>query len=163
MNQPSSYYANLDFKPFDCQEKVKEFLALLKHPQVQSFLKLFIDSSIATSELEILQRLTALEDSQAEPKSAENKPMEQIPLPETKTEQRACKVAEKLKGKKFLSSKEIINYLKYEIEDKLKVKEGANVRQTKKEVLEKVIKLFPNTFLDKKKCGRREVRLIFGM
>jgi len=72
-------------------------------------------------------------------------------------------VAEKLKGKKFLSSKEIVNYLKYEIEDKLKVKEGANVRQTKKEVLEKVIKLFPNTFLDKKKCGRREVRLIFGM
>src|SRR5664279_3465248 len=106
----STNYADLDFKPFDCQEKVKEFLALLKHPQVQSFLKLFIDSSIATSELEILQRLTALEDSQAEPKSAENKPMEQIPLPETKTEQRACKVAEKLKGKKFLSSKETVSY-----------------------------------------------------
>ena len=86
--------------------------------------------------------------------------MEQIPLPETKTELRACKVAEKLKGKKFLSSREIVNYLKYDIEDKLRVKEGTNARQIKKEVLDKVIKLFPNTFLDKKKCGRREVRLI---
>jgi len=158
----STNYANLDFKPFDCQEKVKEFIALLKYPEVQNFLKLFIDSSIATSELEILQRLTALEDSRAEARIEENKPLEQIPLPETKTELRACKVAEKLKGKKFLSSREIVNYLKYEIEDKLKVKEGTNVRQTKKEVLEKVIKLFPNTFLDKKKCGRREVRLVFG-
>jgi len=162
MYKPSTNYATLDFKPFDCQEKVKEFLALLKHPEVQNFLKLFIDSSIATSELEILQRLTALEDSRAEARIEESKPLEQIPLPETKTELRACKVAEKLKGKKFLSSKEIVNYLKYEIEDKLKVKEGTNVRQIKKEVLEKVIKLFPNTFLDKKKYGRREVRLILA-
>jgi len=141
-------------------EPVKQLIELLKNPEVQSFLKFFIDSSIATSELQILQRLTTLEDSQAEPRIKENKPMEQIPLPETKTELRACKVAEKLKGKKFLSSREIVNYLKYDIEDKLRVKEGTNARQIKKEVLDKVIKLFPNTFLDKKKCGRREVRLI---
>ena len=157
----SVYHATIDNKSI-VSEKVKQLINLLKDPEVQTFLKLFIDSSIATSELEILQRLTALEDSRAEPKAEENKPIEQIPLPETKTEQRACKVAEKLKGKKFLSSREIVNYLKYEIEDKLRVKEGTNARQIKKEVLEKVIKLFPNTFLDKKKCGRREVRLILA-
>jgi hypothetical protein len=59
-----------------------------------------------------------------------------------------------------LDSKEIVNYLKHGIDEHLRVKEGQNVRQIKKEVLNKVIQLFPNMFLDKKKQGRREVRLI---
>ena len=57
----SSYYDIPDFKPFDCKEKVKEFIALLKYPEVQAVLKLIIDSSIATSDLQILQRLAAVE------------------------------------------------------------------------------------------------------
>jgi|SRR5664280_119250 hypothetical protein len=61
MYEPSTNYATLDFKPFDCQEKVKEFIALLKYPEVQAVLKLFIDNSIVTSDLQILQRLATLE------------------------------------------------------------------------------------------------------
>ena len=57
----STNYANLDFKPFDCKDKVTQFLALLKYPEVQAVLKLLIDSSIATSDLQILQRLAAVE------------------------------------------------------------------------------------------------------
>jgi hypothetical protein len=63
MYEPSTNYATLDFKPFDCHEKVKEFIALLKYPEVQAVLKLFIDSSIATSDLQILQRLSAVESA----------------------------------------------------------------------------------------------------
>lgn len=59
-----------------------------------------------------------------------------------------------------MDSKEIVNYLKHGIDEHLRVKEGQNVRKIKKEVLNKVIQLFPNMFLDKKKQGRREVRLI---
>src|SRR5665647_3822771 len=61
MYEPSTNYATLDFKPFDCQEKVKEFIALLKYSEVQAVLKLFIDNSIVTSDLQILQRLATLE------------------------------------------------------------------------------------------------------
>ena len=156
----STHYDLIDFKPFDCQEKVKEFLTLLKHPEVQNFLKIFIDSSIATSDLQILQRLSRLEDSQASQQLNEQKEIEQIPIPTTKTELRACKVASILKGKRSLSAGEIIGYLKHGIDEHLRVKEGQNARQIKKEVLNKVIQLFPALRLDKRKNGRREVRLV---
>ena len=42
-------------------ESVQQFLALMEEPDVQSVLKLFIDSAIAESELKILKRLTDIE------------------------------------------------------------------------------------------------------
>jgi len=50
----------LDFKCFDL-EPVQKFLELLQNQEVQAFLKLFIENSIATSELHILKRLTDIE------------------------------------------------------------------------------------------------------
>jgi hypothetical protein len=156
---PSLYHATKDYKSFG-NETVSQFLELLKHPDVQTFLKTFVDCAIAQSDLQILQRLTALEDSQAAPQLNEQIESGQIPIPTTRTEQRACKVAERLKGKRFLSSSEIIGYLKSGIEEPLRIKEGQNYRQIKKEVISKVVQMFPSLKMDKKKTGRREVRLI---
>jgi hypothetical protein len=65
-------------------------------------------------------------------------------------------------GSKFLSSEEIVHFLKYEIDELYRVSEGQNVRQTKKEVLEKAVKLFHNNvFLSQKSHGRKNVRIIY--
>ena len=60
----SSYKDILDFKVFDCtakEEKVNQFLALIKDPDIQPVFKLIIENILATSELKILKRLAALE------------------------------------------------------------------------------------------------------
>ena len=86
--------------------------------------------------------------------------------PTSKTEIRAFKLVERLKkarenaGNKFLSSAEIIGFLKSGIDDALKVKEGQNVRQIKKEVLEKAAKMFPEVFVSQKTTGRKDLRLV---
>src|SRR5450759_5228789 len=156
MYEPSSYYDLPDFKPFDCQEKVKEFIALLKYPEVQAVLKLFIDSSIATSDLQILKRLAAVETALglndfSEEDSQPNipaqisslvervdnisvnfkQPVEPVRAPATKTESRAHLLVAKLKGlrgKGFLSSREVINFLRQEIDEKFRVGDNQNVR-----------------------------------
>ena len=65
-------------------------------------------------------------------------------------------------GNKFLSSEEIVSFLRYNIDEPYRVPEGQNVRQTKKEVLDKAVKLFPNdVFLSQKSHGRRNVRIIY--
>jgi hypothetical protein len=92
-----------------------------------------------------------------------------VPILTTKTEIRTHLLVEHLKhnvqersGSKFLSSEEIVNFLKYEIDDLYRMSEGQNVRQTKKEVLTKAIELFPNNvFLDQKSHGRKNVRIIY--
>jgi hypothetical protein len=86
--------------------------------------------------------------------------------PTSKTEIRACKLVERLKkaretaGNKFLSSLEMVNFLRHGIDDDYKVKEGQNVRQIKKEVLEKAVKMFPDVFISQKSTGRRDLRLV---
>ena len=40
---------------------VKQFLELLNNPEVQTFLKLFNDNCLATSDLKILKRLSKIE------------------------------------------------------------------------------------------------------
>jgi hypothetical protein len=63
---------------------------------------------------------------------------------------------------KFLSSEEIVHFLKYEIDELYRVREGHNIRQTKKEVLDKAIKLLPNNvFLSQKSHGRKNRRMIY--
>ena len=64
MNQPSSYYDTLDFKPFDCpskEEKINKFKMLMKDPEVQPFFRNYIENIIATSDLRILKRLDRIE------------------------------------------------------------------------------------------------------
>ncbi len=94
---------------------------------------------------------------------------EPVPILTTKTEMRAHLLVEHLKndvqersGGKFLSSEEIVSFLRYDIDEPYRVREGQNIRQTKKEVLDKAVKLFPNNvFLSQKSHGRRNVRIIY--
>lgn len=182
----SIHHATIDNKSF-VPERVKQLIELLKYPEVQTFLKLFIDNSIVTSDLNILKRLATIENKLGfndlldsdEPTIPEqlsiladriakivNGPRcEPENSPTTKTESRAHLHVAKLKGmrgKGFLSSQEIVQFLKHGIEERYKVGDKQNVRQVKKEVLQKIVELFPDMQLDKKKYGRREVRLILG-
>src|SRR5665647_278777 len=182
----STNYANLDFKPFDCQEKkdkVNQFLALLHDPDIKPVLNLYLENFLATSELRVLKRLAALEAmlglNDMEPEEelsipaqlnllasridnanvADLQSLEPIQAPATKTESRAHLLVAKLKGlrgKKFLSSKEVVSFLRQEIDEKFRVGDKQNVRQCKKEVLEKAAELFTDIKLDKKTYGRRE-------
>jgi hypothetical protein len=103
-----------------------------------------------------------------EPVQKEHIP-EPVPILTTKTEIRAYLLTEHLKndvqeriGGKFLSSEEIVSFLRYDIEEPYRVLEGQNIRQTKTEVLDKAVKLFPNNiFLSQKSYGRRNVRIIY--
>lgn len=182
----SIHHATIDNKSF-VPERVKQLIELLKYPEVQTFLKLFIDNSIVTSDLNILKRLATIENKLGfndlldsdEPTIPEqlsiladriaeivNEPRcEPENSPTTKTESRAHLLVAKLKGmrgKGFLSSQEIVQFLKHGIEERYKVGDKQNVRQVKKEVLQKIVELFSDMQLDKKKYGRREVRLILG-
>ena len=182
----SIHHATIDNKSF-VPERVKQLIELLKYPEVHTFLKLFIDNSIVTSDLNILKRLATIENKSGfddlldsdEPTIPEqlsiladriakivNEPRcEPENSPTTKTESRAHLLVAKLKGmrgKGFLSSQEIVQFLKHGIEERYKVGDKQNVRQVKKEVLQKIVELFPDMQLDKKKYGRSEVRLILG-
>jgi hypothetical protein len=171
------------------KDKVNQFLALLQDPDIKPVLNLYLENFLATSELKILKRLAALEQvmglnnmdlseeheltipeqlnilaDRIDNTQVVNKPPEEPEdRPVTKTENRAYLLVEKLKSlrsKKFLDSREIVQFLKHGIEERYRVKEGQNARQAKKECLEKAAELFPYVSLDKKKHGRREVRLI---
>jgi hypothetical protein len=122
-------------------------------------------------ELTIPEQLTLLAeriDNVTEPVQRESIP-EPVPILTTKTEMRAHLLVEHLKndvqersGGKFLSSEEIVFFLRYGIDELYRVREGQNIRQTKKEVLDKAVKLFPNNvFLSQKSHGRRNVRIIY--
>jgi len=180
-------------------EKINQFLALMKDPEVQPFFRMYIENILATSELKILKRLATVEtllglddfsdfgddeheltipeqltllaeriDNATEHVQRESIP-ESGPILTTKTEIRAHLLVEHLKndvqeraGGKFLSSEEIVNFLKHDIDKLYRVSEGQHVRQTKKEVLDKAVKLFPNNvFLSQKSHGRKNVRMIY--
>jgi PHD/YefM family antitoxin component YafN of YafNO toxin-antitoxin module len=174
-----------------------------KDPEVQPFFRNYIENIIenvhATSELNILKRLKAIEivlglsdysdfgdeeheltipeqlsilaeriDDMTEIAKREAIP-EPVQILTTKTEIRAHLLVEHLKndgqdrsGDKFLSFEKIVHFLKYEIDEPYRVQEGQNIRQTKKKVLDKAIKLFPNNvFLSQKAHGRRKVIIIY--
>jgi hypothetical protein len=131
----------------------------------------FSASGDEEDELTIPEQLSLLAeriDNVTEPVQRESIP-EPVPIFTTKTEMRAHLVVEHLKndvqeraGSKFLSSEEIVSFLRYDIDELYRVREGQNVRQTKKEVLDKAVKLFPaNIFLSQKSHGRKNVRIIY--
>ena len=122
-------------------------------------------------ELTVPEQLSLLAeriDNVTEPVQRESIP-EQVPIFTTKTEMRAHFLTDHLKndvqersGSKYLSSEEIVSFLRYDIEEPYRVQEGQNIRQTKKEVLDKAVKLFPNNvFLNQKSHGRKNVRIIY--
>jgi hypothetical protein len=87
----------------------------------------------------------------------------EIKNPETKTEERAFLLVEELKssGKEYFSSHEIISFLKSKLPDSCKLDEKVqNVHKVKSDVLRKAENMFNDVFMNKKKTGHREVRLI---
>src|SRR5208283_232562 len=180
-------------------DKINQLLMLIKDPEIQPFFRNYIENIIATSDLRILKRLTAVEkllglndysDFENEERAitipeqlsilAERidnvtEPVPREPIPEpvqiltSRTEIRAHLLVEHLKndvlerqGSKFISSKEIVHFLKNEIPIDYRVGDIQNIRKVKKDVFEKARKMYPdNVLLNKKTTGRKDVRLIF--
>lgn len=137
-------------------------------------------AAIATSELNILKRISALEEQlgiiESEvptiPERLEKleekvntstftfePPVEPEIKPTTQTEERAIELIAELKttDKGYLSTREIIHFLKR------RVPNIKNVWKVKKDVLEKAQELYPDTIsLNKRDRGRHEIRLILG-
>lgn len=88
----------------------------------------------------------------------------------SKTEIRAVALVEHLKdmpkrnNQVSLTSREIMDFLKYKIPDEYRVNSKVkNPRQIKKDVIEKVVELYPDiVFTDKKKTGNKEVRILYN-
>lgn len=64
-------------------------------------------------------------------------------------------------GKTFLKSNEIMDFMKSGLSEPLRMKDIKNPRQFKKDVIQKASKMFPFIVLDKKKEGRRDVRVVY--
>jgi hypothetical protein len=72
-------------------------------------------------------------------------------------------VAIKGKDQIVIGSREIKNYLTNHIQPEYRVGDVNNFRKVKKDVLTTLKKLLPdNVLLDRKKYGRREIRLVYG-
>jgi hypothetical protein len=183
-------------------EKINQFLMLIKDPDVQPILRMYIENILATSDLRILKRLTAIEtvlelndypieDDEAEstiPRQisllsdqikAVTKPNnkqsiiepihESIHIGMSKTTARAIllfqdviEVAIEGKNQIVIGSREIKNYLTNHIQPEYRVGNVSNFRKVKKDVLSTLQKLLPdNVLLDRKKYGRREIRLVY--
>jgi hypothetical protein len=97
-------------------------------------------------------------------KPLEDKTQELPIIPETTLEHKACAIVEHLKEKVkprndavFMKSSEIIEFLKTDLPENLRLKEDVrNPRQVKKDILEKAVKLFSDTvFIIKNKSGNK--------
>jgi hypothetical protein len=105
-----------------------------------------------------------------------NKQLVMEPIPKTihigmsKTTARAVllfkdviEIASEGKDQIVIGSREIKNYLTNHIQPEYRVGNVSNFRKVKKDVLTTLKKLLPdNVLLDRKKYGRREVRLVYG-
>ena len=170
---------------------VQQFLRLLGIPEVQIVFNLMVENAITISGLDILKRLVALEvHTGLEDPIDEDHPItlpeqlsiltelinntkepiqETIPVikPRTTLEHKATEFALYIKdaaaktGKTFLDSKEIMHFLKNDLPEPLRMKNIQNPRQFKKDVLEKAKSMFPFIDLNKKKEGRRTVRVVY--
>ena len=176
---------------------------LIKDPDVQPIFRIYIENILATSDLRILKRLTAIEtvlelnDYPIEDNEAESTIPRQIsllsdqiktviktnnrqsiiaPIHESihigmsKTTARAIllfkdviEVAIEGKDQIVIGSREIKDFLTNHIQPEYRVGNVSNFRKVKKDVLTALKKLLPdNVLLDKKKHGRKEIRLVYG-
>ena len=184
-------------------EKINQFLMLIKDPDIQPLFRTYIENVLATSELKILKRLTAIEtllelndypneDDEAEStiprkisllsdqikaitktnnKQSVIEPIhESIHIGMSKTTARAIllfknviEVAIEGKDQIVIGSREIKDFLTNHIQPEYRVGDVSNFRKVKKDVLTILKKLLPdNVLLDKKKYGRKEIRLVYG-
>jgi hypothetical protein len=102
-------------------------------------------------------------------KPAESIKIDMPVIPETTLERKACKLVEHLtenvkprNDAVFMNSREIVNYLKTELPEDLRLKEDIrNPRQVKKDILEKAVKLFSDTVaIIKNKSGNKVTGIV---
>jgi hypothetical protein len=174
-----------DFKGFD-PKSVSQLIELLKNPEVQAFLSLFCDNNLAVSDLQVLKRLAKIEsvlglndiesDQQTIPKqieaikeeiqNIEYRPHEssQVELkPDTKTGMRASHLITRLRdsGKHHLTHKEIKSILTSDLPEDCKIdSKSKNPRKTIIDVLHETVSMCSDVFLDQKKTGHREWRIV---
>jgi hypothetical protein len=171
-------------KSFDL-ESVSQLLDLLKNPEVQTFLKLLFDCHLATSDLQVLKRLAKIEsvlglndiepDQITIPKQIEaiKEEMQNIEYkspvslqvelkPDTKTGMRALHLITRLKdsGKKHLTHNEIKSILS-ELPEDCKIDPTCkNPRKTIIDILHETVSMCSDVFLDQKKTGHKEWRIV---
>jgi hypothetical protein len=104
----------------------------------------------------------------------DNKPVLNAPekpvtseIPRTTLEHKATEFALFLRnavtttGQPFVSPTKIMHFLKEGLSEPLRMKDIQNPRQFKKDILDKAKAMFPFISLDKKKHGRRDVRVVY--
>ena len=153
-------------------------LNILKRLKVIETLLELNDYPIEDDEAEstIPRQISILSDQIKEVIKTNNKQLIMEPIPKaihigmSKTTARAIllfkdviEVAIEGKDQIVIGSREIKNYLTNNIQPEYKVGNVSNFRKVKKDVLTTLKKLLPdNVLLDKKKYGRREIRLVYG-
>ncbi len=183
-------------------EKINQLLMLMNDPEVQPFFRSYVENIIATSDLRILKRLTAvetklelndypIEDNESEitiprqisllcnqitavvetnnKKSIMESIHEYVHIWMSKTTARAMllfkdviEVAIEGKDRIAIGSREIKDFLTTKIQPEYRVGNVRNFRKVKKDVLTTLQNMFPNNILlDKKRYGRREIRVIY--
>jgi len=187
-------------------EKINQFIMLIKDPEIQPFFRKYIENIIenvlATSELNILKRLKAIEtvlglnDYPLDDNEVESTIPRQIfllseqikeltktnnkrsiiePIHKSlhigmsKTTARAVllyknviEVASEGKRQVVIDSREIKDFLTNKIHSEYRVGDVSNFRKVKKDVFTTLKKLLPdNILLDRKKYGRRDIRLVY--
>lgn len=169
---------------------VQQFLKLLKVPEVQAVFNTMVENAIALSELNILKRLADVEKALglnvfsdfeeeheitlpeqisllAERIDNITEPIQESVKPRTTLEQKATelvnylKVAEPRNKEMFLNSEETMHFMKCILPEPLRMKDIKNPRQFKRDVIQKAKSMFPFILLDKKKHGRRDVRIVY--
>jgi hypothetical protein len=92
--------------------------------------------------------------TKAPEKPTEEEKYESPIIPQTSLELKACALVDHLKEKVkprnqevFLNSREIVDFLKTEVPEDLRLKDVKNPRQAKKDILEKAVKLFSDTVM----------------
>jgi|ERR1035437_1131319 hypothetical protein len=152
-------------------------LNILKRLKVIETMLELNDYPIEDDETEstIPKQISSLSDRINEVIKTNNKQSSMKPIPEfihmgmSKTTARAVllfkdviEVAIEGKDQIVIGSREIKNYLTNNIQSEYRVGDVSNFRKVKKDVLTTLKKLLPdNVLLDRKKYGRREIRLVY--
>lgn len=85
-----------------------------------------------------------------------------IKEPETRTEHRAALLVKELEASKkdYLSTNEIIHFLKAKLPESCKLNKVKNIWKVKQDVIKTAKEMYPDVDYDKKKYGHKDVRLV---
>lgn len=111
----------------------------------------------------IPERITSIEERISAYQLRPTVSLTENKTPKTKTEIRASLLVEALtgSGKPYLSTPEIMNFLKCKLPENCKIDENVqNIRKVKQDVVKKAAEMFSHVKMNKKTTGHKDVRLI---